>query len=140
MLSRVLGHVVGMVTDILKEIIDAVPPVEELPDEDTGGAQTETATGIGVEENGPVVKLLPEHDQRVGYGFLIAFQGMPLRSPITIALNGTTLFRRCTRVGAICVPGKHAIQDFHAMARNGGEAMGQRAMSIKTRSRSGDNK
>ncbi len=49
-------------------------PVQELPHIDAGGVQAKTVTGIGVEENGPVVKLLPEHDVRVRYGFVSGVQ------------------------------------------------------------------
>ena len=76
MLSRVLRHAFGMVAELLKEVIYGVLPVKELPHEDAGGVQaktTETKRAIGVEENGPVVKLLPEHDVRVGYGFFTVF-------------------------------------------------------------------
>jgi hypothetical protein len=52
--------------------------VEEFPEVHAGGTQAETMTAIWVEENGPVVKLLPEHDVRVAYRFVLVFQG---RSP-----------------------------------------------------------
>jgi hypothetical protein len=76
MFSRVLGHVFGMVAELLKEVIYGVLPVKELPHEDARGVQaktSETKTCIGIEENGPVVKLLPKHDERVGYGFFSVF-------------------------------------------------------------------
>jgi hypothetical protein len=52
-----------------------VPPVEELPQKDPGGVQAEAAAGIRIEEDSPVVKLLPEHDKGVGYGFLTVYHG-----------------------------------------------------------------
>jgi hypothetical protein len=73
MLSRILGYVFGMVAELLKEFIYGVLPVEEFPYVDTGRAQAKTMTAVGVEENGPVVELLPEHDVRVGYGFFTVF-------------------------------------------------------------------
>jgi hypothetical protein len=70
-------------------MINRVPPVKELPQIDARGIQTKTMTGIGVEENGPVVKLLPEDDLRVGYGFFIVFHGMT--SPLAMALHSADL-------------------------------------------------
>jgi hypothetical protein len=35
---------------------------QELPRIDAGGVEAKTMAGIGVEENGPVVKLLAEYD------------------------------------------------------------------------------
>jgi hypothetical protein len=69
MLSRVLGHVFGVVAKLLKEVIYGVPPVKERPQMNAGGVQAKTAetiAGIGVEKNGPVVELLPEDDVWVG--------------------------------------------------------------------------
>jgi hypothetical protein len=76
MLSRVLGHVISVLADLYKEIIYAVPSVKELPHVDAGGVQaktTETKSGIGVEQNSPVVKLLPEHQVWGRYGFFSVF-------------------------------------------------------------------
>jgi hypothetical protein len=81
--SRVLGYAVRMVAELLKEVIHGVLPVKELPQINAGGVEAktgETMTGIGVEENGPVVKLLPEHDVRVGYGFVTVLDGGILSS------------------------------------------------------------
>jgi hypothetical protein len=58
-----------------------------------GGVQaktTETKTGIGVEENGPVVKLLPEDDVRVGYGFVTVFHDSTLCLPLKISPGRAT--------------------------------------------------
>jgi hypothetical protein len=52
-----------------------VLPVKELPEIDPGRVQTKTSTRVRVEENGPVVKLLPEHDERIGYRFFTVFHG-----------------------------------------------------------------
>ena len=35
----------------------------------------EPRSGIGIEERGPVVELLPEHNVRVAQGFIILVQG-----------------------------------------------------------------
>jgi hypothetical protein len=68
----VLGYVESITAQGREHLIYRMLSVKELPDIDAGGAQVETATGVGVEENGPVVKLLTEHDVRVGYGSFIA--------------------------------------------------------------------
>ena len=73
--ARALGYVVSTLTDILKEIIHGMLSVKELTDEDAGGVQAEAMTRIGVEENGPVVKLLPDHYKRVDSGFFTIFHG-----------------------------------------------------------------
>jgi hypothetical protein len=49
--------------------------VKNLPQVNAGGIQAKTTSGIGVEENGPVVKLLPERDSRVGPGLFIGCHG-----------------------------------------------------------------
>ena len=64
-----------MVPKLLKEGIHGVLPVEELPHVNAGGAQAKAMSGIRVEQNGPIVKLLAEHDERFGYGFVIVFYG-----------------------------------------------------------------
>jgi hypothetical protein len=74
MLSRVLRYAVGTPADLFKQGIYSVLPVKELPDVYARGVQAETVTRIGVEENGPVVKLFPEHDVRIGYGFVSLVQ------------------------------------------------------------------
>jgi hypothetical protein len=61
-----------------------VLPVKELPHIDTGGAQTVTVTRVGVEENGPVVKLLPEYDVRVNYQFFAVLLDGRLPFPIPL--------------------------------------------------------
>ena len=74
MIAGVVAHVIGMLTHFLKERVEIVLPVKELPQIDAGGVQTKPTTGIRIEEHGPVVKLLPEHDVWVGYGLFIVFQ------------------------------------------------------------------
>ena len=32
-------------------------------------------TGISVKQDGPIVKFLPKHDERIGYGFVTVFRG-----------------------------------------------------------------
>ena len=75
MIARALGYVGSTLTQLFKEPIYGVLSVKEFPDEDARGAQAKAMAGIGVEENGPVVKLLPEHDVRVGYGFVTVLDG-----------------------------------------------------------------
>ena len=65
MLSGFLGYVFSMRSDHFEESIDSMPSVKELPQTDTGGVQAETVTAVGVEENGPVVELLPEQDEGI---------------------------------------------------------------------------
>jgi len=67
-----LRHFVSMSTDLLKksieESIERVLSIEELPNIDPCGVQAIRTARLGIKENGPVVKLLPEHHRRVGYG------------------------------------------------------------------------
>jgi hypothetical protein len=101
MLSRFFRHSFVKAAHLIKKLTYGVLPIKELPDAHAGRVQTKaskTKRGIGVEKHGPIVKLLPEHDPGVGYGCLIAFQGMSLRSPITIDLNRTTPLCGCTSV------------------------------------------
>jgi hypothetical protein len=72
LISGFFRHAFGKAADLIKETIYGVLPVQELPQVYARRAQAKAMTGIGVEENGPVVKLLPEHDVRVGYGFFAA--------------------------------------------------------------------
>src|SRR5271157_426148 len=74
-LPRFFGHIQGVLVKGHEHITDRMLPVKELPHVDAGGAQAKTTTGIDIEQNGPVVKLLPEHDQRVGYGLVTVFHG-----------------------------------------------------------------
>ena len=60
--ARPLGHLLEVPFQSCERLVRRVLPVEELPQVDARRAQPEPATGIGIEENGPVVKLLPEHD------------------------------------------------------------------------------
>ena len=98
MIAGVLRYVVGIGACLSQESIEVVLPVKELPQVDAGRVQAKTMTGIGVEENGPVVKLLPKHDVRVGYGFFTVFQGSIL-PPIGVCKGrpGTRTFRISVR-------------------------------------------
>jgi hypothetical protein len=91
MLLCFLGYALGMAADLFEESSGRVRPVKELPYIDAGGTQAETATGIRVEENGPVVKLLPKYDERIAYGFVFIVHGAILTSP---------------HIHAICMPRK----------------------------------
>jgi hypothetical protein len=76
MIACVLRHALSMPTDLLKNGIQGMLSVKELPYIHAGGVETKTSeakTGIGVEEHSPVVKLLPEHDTRVHYRFFVVF-------------------------------------------------------------------
>jgi hypothetical protein len=64
-----LRYVFSMPAGLLRKSIDRVFPIKELPDVDAGRTQTKPMTTIGVEKNGPIVKLLTEHEVWVGYGF-----------------------------------------------------------------------
>ena len=81
-------------------------PVQELPHEDAGGTQTKATAGIGVEENGPVVKLLAEHDVGIDYGLLTVFDRRPLPFQLGIARHGATPIAGIKTTCAICVPEK----------------------------------
>ena len=94
MLSRFVRHPFVKAADLIKEFIYGVLPIKLFPQVSAGGVQaktTETKTGIGVEENGPIVKLLPEHDYRVGYRFFIVLHANILLLPIPIAQNSALL-------------------------------------------------
>ena len=71
-----------MVADLPEEIFHRVLPVKELPQEDPGRVQAEAMAGIGIKDNGPIVKLLAEQDERIGYRILAVRQHGPC-SPFT---------------------------------------------------------
>jgi hypothetical protein len=73
--TRLLRYILSIPTHGHKQVINRVLSVEELPQVDAGRVQAETAAGIWVEENGPVVKLLPEHDVGIPYGSVIVAHG-----------------------------------------------------------------
>ena len=75
MTSGVFGQVISISVDLRNETIHGVPSVKKLPHVDAGGVQAKSTTGVGIEENRPVVKLLPEYDARVGYGFFGVLHG-----------------------------------------------------------------
>ena len=74
-LARLLRYIVNFPAQGLEHVIDRVLPVKMLPHIDAGRVQAKTMAGIRVEENGPVVKLLPEHDEGVGYGLFTVSHG-----------------------------------------------------------------
>jgi hypothetical protein len=102
MIADALGYVVSMVADLLKECIESVLPVKVLPQIDAGRAQAKSIAAIRVKENGPVVKLLPEYDHRVGYGFFIVLHGSTVPVPLGIAPDRTLPDRG--RTMACCNP------------------------------------
>jgi hypothetical protein len=103
-IARVGGYVVTMGTELLKDSIYGVFPVHEFPQADTGGVEPKTVTGIRIEEHSPVVKLLPEQDEGIGYRlFIIVHQSIrvlsepypPLRSPTRLTEPVDTLQAMC---------------------------------------------
>ena len=82
---RLLRYIRGVPAQSRERLIHRVLPVKQLSQVDAGGAMVKTTTGIGIEENSPVVKLLPEHDERVGYGFFIVFHGGALSFTFNIS-------------------------------------------------------
>ena len=64
-----------MRADLLEECVDRVLPVEELPHINARRIQAKRMTRFRIKEDSPVVKLLPEHDKGVGYGFLTVYHG-----------------------------------------------------------------
>jgi hypothetical protein len=44
--------------------------IQPLPDVHAYGIEAKGITGIRIKKNGPVIKLLPKHNQRVGYGIV----------------------------------------------------------------------
>ena len=62
--------------------MDRALPVKELPQVDADRAQAKTTTRIGVEQNGPIVKLLPENHIRIAYGLIAFFQSSILPSVV----------------------------------------------------------
>jgi hypothetical protein len=87
MIADALGCVVSMVADLLKECIESVLPVKMLPQVDAGRAQAKSIAAIRVKENGPVVKLLPEHYQGIDCGFFIVLHGSTVPFHLGIAPN-----------------------------------------------------
>jgi len=45
----------------------------------------ETLSGIWIEEYGPIIKLLSEHDIRIAYGFITVFHDSASRFPTVMA-------------------------------------------------------
>jgi hypothetical protein len=95
----VLGYVESITAQGREHLIYHMLSVKELPYVDASGAQAKTATGIGVEENGPVVKLLPKKDEMVGYGSFVVFHGMA--SPLAMAPHSADLAEDIRRLAAI---------------------------------------
>jgi hypothetical protein len=60
MVSRFFWHAFSTVANFFKEGIEVVLPVKKLPQVYPGRAQAKAVHRIGIEEHGPVVKLLPE--------------------------------------------------------------------------------
>ncbi len=77
-ISSFFRHAFVQAAHLIKQFIYGVLPIEQLPCPDAGGVQAETMTGITVKQNRPVVKLFPQYDPGVGYGFIIFVQGSTL--------------------------------------------------------------
>jgi hypothetical protein len=84
-LARLLRYIVSIPAQGREYVIDRVLPVKKLPHIDAGGVQAKTMTAIGVEENGPVVELFPEHDERIGDRFFIVLHGSTVPVPLGIS-------------------------------------------------------
>jgi hypothetical protein len=72
-LFRLFGYAEAVPAHNPEHLINRMLPVKEFPQVDAGRAQAETATGVRVKQNGPIVKLLPEYEVRIGYGFVAVF-------------------------------------------------------------------
>ncbi len=62
MLFRIGRHTFYLFAQLEQDVLHGVISVEEFPYEHSDRVQTKAVTSIAVEEHGPVVKLLPEHD------------------------------------------------------------------------------
>ncbi len=58
MITGLLRHLFSIPVDLLTQDFDGVLTIEELPQEDAGGVQAKATPGVGIKENGPVIKLL----------------------------------------------------------------------------------
>jgi hypothetical protein len=77
---HVLGYILSIPAQSHEQVINRMLPVKEFPQINADGVQAKTTAGIGVEEDCPVVKLFPEHDERVAYRFVSVVQGSILPS------------------------------------------------------------
>jgi hypothetical protein len=120
MLCTVLGYAVGMAAELFEKVICGVLSVKELPDENASGVQaktTQTKGRIGIEENCPVVKLLPEDYISIPYRSFIIVHGSASRFPTAIAqtvahLSGDVerfLQFRCQRTAIVMKDGSTRI-------------------------------
>jgi hypothetical protein len=60
LLTRLSGYISSIPAHSTQHLVDRVLPVQKLPQVDAGRAEAKTMACIGIEEHGPVVKLLPE--------------------------------------------------------------------------------
>jgi hypothetical protein len=67
--TRLLKYILSIPAQDREQIINGVLPIKEFPKVNARGAQAKTMTRSSVEEHCPVVKLLPEYNERVGYRF-----------------------------------------------------------------------
>jgi hypothetical protein len=72
LLTRIGRNPFNLSAQDLDHLIDRALSVKELPHVNTGRAQAKTAACVRVKKNCPVVKLLPEHDIRVGDRFPVS--------------------------------------------------------------------
>jgi hypothetical protein len=87
-LSRFFRNGFVQVGHLDKEFVYGALPVEQLPKADAGGVQAEagkTELGIGIEKNGPVVKLLPEDDAWIGEGPVVFLHNRVSISSVVIS-------------------------------------------------------
>ena len=84
-ISGFLGYAVIVTAGIRNETVFHGLPIKELPQIDARRVQAIATTGIGVKENGPVIKFLPEDDERIPYGSVSVVHGSASRFPTVIA-------------------------------------------------------
>jgi hypothetical protein len=94
LLVRLLRQIQRILPQGLEQIVDRLPAVQAFPHVDAGGVQAKAESGIRVEKNGSVIKLLPEYDRRVGPGFFIHFQVAPRSFPYWRNTGATEALRQ----------------------------------------------
>ena len=82
--DSLLRHFLDVPVQGSEQIVARMRTVKELPHEDAGWVQAKAMTAVGVEENCPVVELLPEYDVRIAYRFVTVVHGSASRFPTVI--------------------------------------------------------
>ena len=96
MIRGFVGNFFQVSPQTLDQVIRRVLPIQQLPEVNPGGVDPVGLAAVRVEEDRPVVKLLPQHDEGVGYGFLTRFQNVFLfeRPSIFLGLTSRTCKKR----------------------------------------------